>query len=190
MFLAVQLIRPTIPRLPVTADLMATREIKQILRKSCYDCHSNETRLAWFDEIVPVYWLVAHDVQSGRTKLNFSEIGRLPATQQRAALYEVVNQIHFGAMPLPAYTRLHRAALITAAELNVLKSYLNPATAGCYVGPWRHGLGRCRVRGMASRRKFKSCRWRRRSTAFSSRTITRIGKQSVQRIVSTIKQCA
>jgi len=128
-FAAVQLIRPAIPHPPVTADLAAPPEIGQILRNSCYDCHSNETRLAWFDEIVPVYWLVAHDVQRGRSKLNFSEIGRLPATQQKAALYEAVNQIQFGAMPLPAYARLHRAALISAAQLSLLKSYLNPTTA-------------------------------------------------------------
>jgi hypothetical protein len=134
-FAAVQLIRPAISHLPVTADLAAPPEIKQILRNSCYDCHSNETRLAWFDELVPVYWLVAHDVQSGRRKLNFSEIGRLPATQQKAALYEAVNQIQFAAMPLPAYTRLHRAALISAAQLSLLKSFLSPTTAAAMATP-------------------------------------------------------
>jgi hypothetical protein len=98
-FLAIQFIRPAISHPQVTADLKAPPEVKQILRNSCYDCHSNETRLAWFDEIVPAYWLVASDVKRGRSRLNFSEIGKLPAAQQSGTLYEAVNQIQLGAMP-------------------------------------------------------------------------------------------
>ena len=71
-FLAIQLIRPAIPHPPVTADLSAPPEVKRILKTSCYDCHSNQTRLAWFDEIVPAYWLVASDVKEARRHLNFS----------------------------------------------------------------------------------------------------------------------
>jgi hypothetical protein len=78
-------VRPELPNPPATAELTAPPEVKQILETSCYDCHSNQTRVPWFDRIVPAYWLVVDDVQRGRTRLNFSEIGRLPAAQQRAA---------------------------------------------------------------------------------------------------------
>jgi hypothetical protein len=125
-FIAIQFIRPAISYPPVTADLAAPAAVKRILRNSCYDCHSNETRLAWFDEIVPGYWLVASDVKNGRRHLNFSEIGELPPAQQMAALYEAVDQIQLGAMPPAAYTRLHREAVVAPAELSLLKSYLNP----------------------------------------------------------------
>jgi hypothetical protein len=123
---AIQFIRPAISHPQVSADLEAPAEVKQILKNSCYDCHSNETRLAWFDKIVPVYWLVARDVERGRSRLNFSGIGTLPAAQQKATLYEAVSQIELGAMPLPNYTRLHRAALVTPAQVSELKNYLNP----------------------------------------------------------------
>src|ERR1700680_5121966 len=59
---AIQFIRPAIPHPPATADLAAPPEVKQILKTSCYDCHSNQTTLAWFDKIAPAYWLVASDV--------------------------------------------------------------------------------------------------------------------------------
>lgn len=121
--------RPAISYPPVTADLVAPPAVKQTLRTSCYDCHSNETRLAWFDQIVPAYWLVAKDVQNGRQRLNFSEIGKLPPAQQEAALYEAVDQIQLGAMPLPAYLRLHRDAVVSPAQLSFLKSYLHPSSA-------------------------------------------------------------
>jgi hypothetical protein len=128
-FLAFQFVRPTISHPPVIADLEAPPEVKQILRNSCYDCHSNETHLSWFDEIVPANWLVAHDVERGRSRLNFSEIGKLPAGQQKGVLYEAVNQVQLGAMPLANYTRLHRGALVTPGQLSVLRNYLNSTTA-------------------------------------------------------------
>jgi hypothetical protein len=125
-FIAIQFIRPAIPHPPVTADLVAPGDVKQILRTACYNCHSNETRLAWFDQIVPAYWLVASDVKNARRHVNFSEIGKLPPAQQKGTLYEAVNQIQLGAMPLPPYKRLHPEAVLDDAQLNVLKKYLNP----------------------------------------------------------------
>jgi hypothetical protein len=126
LFLAAQLYRPKIDHPPVTAEIQAPPEVKQILRNSCYNCHSNETRLSWFDQPAPAYWMVARDVRMARAKLNFSEIGALPAAKQRAMLFEAVNMIQLGAMPLPSYRRVHPGAAVTAAQLETLKAYLNP----------------------------------------------------------------
>ena len=127
-FVAIQFIRPAIPHPTVTADLVAPPHIKQILKTSCYDCHSNETRLAWFDQIVPAYWLVRQDVLSARERLNFSNIGSSPAAVQKAALYEGVNMIKLGAMPLPRFVRLHPEAKVTPEGLVELEAYLAPWT--------------------------------------------------------------
>jgi hypothetical protein len=108
VFLGLQLVRPELKNSPVTADLQAPPEIKQILKKSCYDCHSNETTLKWFDQVVPAYWLVASDVKQGRMHLNFSELGAQPAAKQKATLFEAVDQIQLGAMPPASYTRRTR----------------------------------------------------------------------------------
>jgi hypothetical protein len=126
VFLALQAVRPEIGNPPVTAELQAPPEVKQILRNSCYNCHSNETRLAWFDQVVPAYWIVASDVKQARAHVNFSELGAQPAEVQRAILFEAVNQIQLGAMPLPSYRRAHPGAAITAEQLAVLRAYLNP----------------------------------------------------------------
>jgi hypothetical protein len=126
-FASIQFIRPALPNAPVTADLQAPAEVKEILRTSCYNCHSNHTVLSWFDQPVPAYWLVVRDVREGRKHLNFSEIAKLPAAQQQAILFEAVSQIELGAMPLPAYTRVHPESVITRERLAVLKNYLTPA---------------------------------------------------------------
>lgn len=125
-FIAIQFIRPKLDNPPVTAELQAPPEVKKILRTSCYNCHSNETKLLWFDNIAPSYWLVTRDVKEARKHLNFSEIGKLPAAQQKATLYEAVNMIQLGAMPLKSYTLIHPNAIVSPDELDVLKHYLNP----------------------------------------------------------------
>jgi quercetin dioxygenase-like cupin family protein len=109
---------------PVVADLPAPPAVAQILRNSCYNCHSNETKLAWFDQVAPAYWLVASDVKKARSHLNFSELGNAPKAQQVAFLFEAVTQIQFGAMPLPSYRLAHPESRVTPEQLAILKSYL------------------------------------------------------------------
>jgi hypothetical protein len=121
---SIQFTGPRIDHPPVTADITVPAAVKQVLQKACYDCHSNETRLAWFDKIAPASWLVARHVKEGRQVLNFSTWDSLPPAQQKGKLFESLNQVSFGAMPLPQYTRLHPEARITAADIAVLKQYL------------------------------------------------------------------
>jgi hypothetical protein len=125
-FLVLQAIRPGIPAPAATAELQAPPEIRHILEKDCYACHSNERRLAWFDQIVPGYWLVRHDILTAREHLNFSTLGTKPAAAQRATLFEAVNMIQLGAMPLPQFTALHPDAKVTPEDLATLKAYLAP----------------------------------------------------------------
>ena len=144
-FLGLQLIRPALDDPPVIAEIQAPPEVKQILRQSCYNCHSNETHLPWFDQVVPAYWIVASDVKQARAHLNFSEIGAAPAAKQKATLFEAINQIQAKSMPLPAYLRLHPEAKITPEELTTLRKYLasvapipsnDPAPADAQYAKW------------------------------------------------------
>lgn len=152
-FLGMQFVRPELKNPPVMADLQVPPPVKQILKISCYNCHSNETQLPWFDHVAPAYWIVARDVKEGRKHVNFSEIGKLPAPQQKATLYEAVNQIQLGAMPLPSYRRVHPESEVTPEQLAILKAYLKPpapdqatpaaevSAADAQYGKWIHGTG-------------------------------------------------
>ena len=42
-FLAMQIVTVSHPNPPVVSDLVAGEGVRAILRRSCYDCHSNET---------------------------------------------------------------------------------------------------------------------------------------------------
>src|SRR5258707_6072843 len=86
VFVCLQFIRPELTNPPVTAELQAPPEVKQVLKNSCYNCHSNETKLPWFDKLVPAYWVVTSEVTESRKHQNFSEIVQLPSAQQHTVL--------------------------------------------------------------------------------------------------------
>lgn len=124
VLLGLQFFRPTIENPPVTGDFQATKEVKSILVRACYDCHSNQTDVRWYDKIQPVYWKVAEDVTEGRKGLNFSEWNKLAPPDRKAKLWEAVNQIEAGAMPIKSYQFVHTDSRVTKDELLILKSYL------------------------------------------------------------------
>jgi Cytochrome P460/Haem-binding domain len=131
MGVAVQAVRPSVTRLggkPAGPQVEAAMpaQVREILVRRCYACHSDEPRLSWWDHVVPVEWVVASDVKRARAVLNFSELGTKPASAQQAELYESVNQIALGAMPLRLYLLGHPGSGVTAEELAVLKEYLAP----------------------------------------------------------------
>jgi len=138
-----QAVRPIIPTKAATAELRAPTEIRRILEKDCYSCHSDQRRLSWFDEIVPAYWLVRHDILNAREHLNFSTLGSKPPAVQRSTLYEAVNMIRLSEMPLPSFVALHPAAKTTPEELAALMEYLAPWS------PVSGYLGNPRARSLA-----------------------------------------
>jgi hypothetical protein len=123
---ALQLLRPSIPAPVEKSEIVAPLQATKVLRTSCYSCHSNELRLSWFDEVVPGYWLVRHDILDARQHLNFSTLGTKPAAAQRAALFEAVNMAALGSMPLKSFSALHPDARVIAADLNQLEEFLAP----------------------------------------------------------------
>jgi mono/diheme cytochrome c family protein len=132
VFLAAQFVRPSLlqatPGQPIVpqAEIAAPPQVREILQRRCYACHSNEPQLAWFDKVAPASWLVAKDVHEAREHLNFSELGNKPIAAQHSELYEAVNMVRLGAMPLPQYLAVHRGAKVTPEELHTLEAYLDP----------------------------------------------------------------
>ena len=126
-FICLQFVGPRVTNPPVVADLIAPDNVKAVLKTSCYNCHSNETHLWWFDKIAPASWLVARDVKRGRMHMNFSTFGQLAPSAQKGMLYESVNQMQRGAMPPKNYLLVHPDAKVTPDQLDTLKKYLHPS---------------------------------------------------------------
>jgi hypothetical protein len=134
-FALLQLVRSGIPEKPAAHPVQVPPIVQHILEKDCYSCHSDQRRLSWFDQIQPGYWLVRKDILTAREHLNFSTLGEKPAAAQKAMLYEAVNMIRLGAMPLPRFRLLHPNAKVTPEELATLNAYLTPWTAAPHAPP-------------------------------------------------------
>ena len=109
---------------PVLSDIETPMAIKTILVKSCYDCHSNETKWPWYSKVAPISWIVADDVNEGRKHLNFSDWERLTTDKQRKLLEEIVEEIDTDGMPLGAYTILHPGAKLDLMKKELLKTWM------------------------------------------------------------------
>ena len=105
----------------VTYDFDGPPEVKRILKKSCYDCHSNETDWPWYSYIAPASWLVSRHVEDGRRHLNFSEWEAMRAMGW--VREEIHGEVAEGAMPIKSYLLLHADANVTADELAILKAW-------------------------------------------------------------------
>jgi cytochrome c2 len=122
--IAIQFKRPVIINSRPVAEIQAPPKVKAIFKRACYDCHSDETNLRWYDQIAPVYWQVAEHVKEGREGLNFSTLEKIAPADRNAKLWEALNQIAAGAMPLKNYAFVHRDAKISTNDLAVLKAYM------------------------------------------------------------------
>jgi hypothetical protein len=112
---------------PGADDLTVLRpppaEVKAILDRACYDCHSNHTRYPWYAEVQPLGWWLANHVKEGKAHLNFSTFGTYPAKRQSRKLEELIEEVEEGKMPLPSYTWTHADARLTPAEINALTDW-------------------------------------------------------------------
>jgi hypothetical protein len=84
-----------------------------VLKTSCYDCHSNNTRYPWYANIQPVGWLLANHVKDGKEELNFNEFTSYSKRRQLSKMKSIQNSIKDGSMPLPAYTVFHNDAKLS-----------------------------------------------------------------------------
>lgn len=108
---------------PVTAEVPAPPEVRAVLRRACYDCHSNETTWPWYGRVAPVSWLVARDVHEGREELNFSTWDQYTSRQQVEKLKESWEEVEEGEMPLWFYLPVHRDAVLSDADRAALRNW-------------------------------------------------------------------
>lgn len=98
-------------------------DVAQILERSCYDCHSNNTKYPWYSNIQPVGWWQANHINEGKDELNFSEFGTYKPKRQAHKMHEVVEMIEENEMPLSSYTLIHKDAVLTADEKTIVMKW-------------------------------------------------------------------
>lgn len=95
-------------------------EAENLLKRSCYDCHSNNTNYPWYSNIQPAAWFMEKHIVEGKSELNFSEFGDYSERRRKSKLESIISQIESGEMPLHSYTWLHWDAIVTGQEKQTL----------------------------------------------------------------------
>jgi hypothetical protein len=143
-FVAIQLVPvPARANPPVQAHIQwDSLETEQLVKDTCYDCHSNETVWPWYSYIAPVSWLVAQDVEEGREKLNFSEQSANDIESE-----ELIEEVEEGGMPLPNYIVMHPNAKLTDKQKAHLIAGFEASIFGSEEGESRDEAGEGRESG-------------------------------------------
>ena len=96
------------------------QNVQVILDKACLDCHSNNTRYPWYNNIQPVAWFLNDHIVEGKRKLNFDEFATYTVKKQKKKLDETAELVKENKMPLSSYLWIHKDAKLTADEKNTL----------------------------------------------------------------------
>jgi len=100
----------------ITNKYAVPASVQEILKTSCYDCHSNNTVYPWYANIQPVAWWLADHVNEGKNELNFSEFLTYSPKKAHHKLEEVNEMVKEGEMPLQSYTIIHQNAKLSEPQ--------------------------------------------------------------------------
>jgi hypothetical protein len=128
VFLLIQLIPYRVSNPPVGQEpRWDSPRTRRLAVAACFDCHSNETRSYWYENVAPISWWVKGHVDDGRSALNFSEWDRRRGEGAGDAAETVTN----GSMPPGYYTwlGLHRDAELTSGQRKELADGLRKTLA-------------------------------------------------------------
>lgn len=133
-FLLVGLVVIQFMRPPINADQESAKNqiaaihpvpdsVQQLLKISCYDCHSNTTYYPWYSKIQPVAWFLNDHIVEGKKELNFSTFSTYPPYRRYKKFKEIIEQVKDGEMPLTSYTIIHRDAALSAGQKLLLENW-------------------------------------------------------------------
>ncbi len=126
LFVIIQFLRPDFTNPPVVqgeilqAATAVPENVQAILKRSCSDCHTNETVYPWYAKIQPSAWFLADHIKEGRGEMNLSLWNTYEAKRKKRKLEEICEQVETKEMPLPSYLWIHRDAALSDDEIKTL----------------------------------------------------------------------
>ena len=118
----VQIKIPPAPKATPKDEIKAPKEVMSILKRSCYDCHSNHTKMPWYGNISPVSLMVHSNIKNGRAWLNFSIFNKYDEEKKQKIYKGIVSALKFK-MPPPEYLLVHKDARLTPEERKLLQDW-------------------------------------------------------------------
>ena len=103
-------------------EIVAPTEVLNILKTSCYDCHSNAVDYPWYDYLAPASWYAQIHVKRARKALNFTEWNNYDKEKQKELLSKIKKATVIR-MPLASYLWLHSDAKLSIKDKKLLQKW-------------------------------------------------------------------
>lgn len=113
----------TNPKVDKELELKAPQDVMHILKRSCYDCHSYETKWPYYSNIAPVSFVVASHVKDARRAMNFSTWKVMDSKIKVERLKRAIQTVNNEMMALPSYVYAHKNAKLTKEEKGILTTW-------------------------------------------------------------------
>ena len=118
----VQIDIPKPPKATAQDEIKAPKEVMAILKKSCYDCHSNNTKYPWYSDIAPISWQVHSNIKNGRAWMNFSIWNKYDEKKKQKLYKGIVDALNIK-MPPAEYLLVHKEARLSPKERKLLQDW-------------------------------------------------------------------
>ena len=102
--------------------LQAPANVEQIFKRSCFDCHSNQTKWPLYSYIFPFSWSVMDHVKNGRAALNFDEWKKYD-TEKQIELKDVIARKSGVTMPVKSYLWFHKDAKLSKEDIQTIQKW-------------------------------------------------------------------
>ena len=128
-FIAIQFVRVERSNPMGAGDPEVLREVQWLLRRACYDCHSDETRWPWYSRISRLSWWIVKDVEHGLSNLDFSRWSNDPVLEPTPAqrLTWICRDVREGIMPPGSYLLVHAAARLSEGDKGLICEWADRA---------------------------------------------------------------
>ena len=123
--IAIQLVPSGVSNPASKGDISAPPAVEATLRRSCYDCHSNQTRWPWYSHIAPMSWEVARDIEYGRRQVNFSEWDEYYPSTRKRKLQWVGRALQQEDMPPRSYQLIHPSSRLSPEARAQLQHWID-----------------------------------------------------------------
>lgn len=103
-------------------EIKAPLEVMNILKTSCYDCHSNEVKYPWYSNVAPFSWVISTHITEGKKALNFSTWENY-SQEDKDEKIKTIFRTAYASMPLPSYIFLHKNANLTKEQRSMIRDW-------------------------------------------------------------------
>ncbi|MDD2784733.1 MAG: heme-binding domain-containing protein [Sulfuricurvum sp.] len=125
--IVIQLFSPDFknPTVDEKVALNADPHVMNVLKTSCYDCHSDETKYPWYQNVAPVSWIMSDHIQRGRKALDFSNWANIDPKVKLLRLERATQVVKNEMMPKHEYLLMHKNAILNNEEKQTLEKFFD-----------------------------------------------------------------